>query len=429
MSPEEWTGLLPLERTTGPKKPWRLSNQLLHQVLSVCLIGSTAIPATAQKTTFQPSFSLDLFATNNVDYVGDEDRSDRGAGLGLRLPVERTLERGSIAFLYHPVIVAHDEFTELDNIRHLASLAVSTRPSRSSSLSIRAGYLRSQRQGDPRSVDPADLFLDRRTDRQRASVDLSYQGRLGRHWDWSLAVGGADWKYEEISGFEEDSPSVPVEDRSEFRSAVNVARILSHASSIGVSYGYRMFDLELSGEETSQSISLVYTREIENRLSLRASMGGFFNSEEAGSGSAGSLGDGQSGVQVAVSIIRTFRQSSLTFLVGHVPTAGGARIGTSINGYIGVSYTSSGLRDWTWGLYSRLARRDPSDPQLEIIDSFSAGIQVGRHLGRQLAIRLGGNYVYQSGDEVAANDSYLRGQLGLVWFPLGRSGGMGGVSY
>ena len=429
MSAEEQTGHIPVGGSPGPEQPLRLSNRSLPQVLFGCVFSLIAIPAAAQKTTFNPAFNLDLFASNNVDYVGDSGRSDRGLHLGLSLPVERSLKRGSIAFNYNPAITLYGEFTELDNISHLVSLEASTQPSRNSSLSFRAGYSKTQEQGDPRSLDPADLFLDRRTDRERASVDLFYQAQPAERWSWDFSLGASGWLFQEIEDFEEEQPGIPLEDRVEFRGTVGVARTLSPSDSIGLSYGFRFFDLDLSGEETSQSVSLVYQRDIEDRISLGLSLGAFYNTGDATTGAPGSRGGEQSGVQGGLSLTRTFRQSSLSFVAGHAPSAGGARIGTSLNGYVGLSYVSANTRYWNWGLLSRVARRDPSNPEQPTIDSFTASIQIGRNLGRQLGIRLGGDYVYQSSSaEVAADSSYLRGSLGLVWFPLGRSGVMGGGS-
>ena len=130
--------------------------------------------------------------------------------------------------------------------------------------------------------------------------------------------------------------------------------------------------------------------------------------------------DQRSGAQGTLRLTRAFRRSSLSIFAAHIPTSGGARIGTSTNSYFGVSYGNRTSRDWIWGLHTRVARREPSDPKRPIVYSFSAGFTVSRRLGQLMGIGLRANYIKQTGDRAVSEGLYLRGGLGLVWYPLGR---------
>jgi hypothetical protein len=249
---------------------------------------------------------------------------------------------------------------------------------------------------------------------------VGYRGRVHRLWNWGFSVGGSQWRFTEIQDFESPEPEVPLEDRSELRGSLELTRDVSPTASFGVRYGYRFFDLEFSGEETSHLVSLVFRRELEERLSLVATVGGFVSTGEAAAGSMGSPDDQRSGAQGTLRLSRSFRRSSLSIFAGHIPTSGGARIGTSTNSYVGVSYGNRSSRHWIWGLHTRVARRDPSDPERPTINSFSVGFRVTRRLSQLMGIGFRANYIRQTGDVAVSEGLHIRGGLGLVWYPLGR---------
>lgn len=391
--------------------------------LSVLLQG--AVPARAQETRFDPQISFSLFRTTNIDFVGDGP-SDSGFRLGVVLPVNRPLENGSLSFSYRTFFESFEQSTALNNLDHWLSLAISKSPSRNSNIGMKVGYILTQQQGRADSVEEGDLFLNERTKRQTVNLGLSYSSALGARWQWALAAGFWDWSYDEIEGFDDETPDRRLEDRTELRGSFELTRALSRSNAIGFSLTYRQFDLELSGEEDTQSASLVYRREIEERMSLSVSAGGFVSSGTAAGGPGGSQSDSRSGFQGTVSLSRALEHLNFTFVVGHTPSAGNDRLGTSTNTTIGVSLSGNPTRKLSWGVFSRYASREPNNRLEPTIDSFALGSSMGIRFRRELSIRIGINYTNQIADDARDEGSFVAGQVGLVWHPLARTRWAGG---
>lgn len=379
-----------------------------------------ATAATAQRTTFDPQVNVGLFSTNNVAITREDARSDWGLRLGLILPVVHQLDRGSLAFTYSPWIELFREADTFNNVSHRLRLGLDTKPTLDSSLNLTAAYTDTQDQGVVESADPADLFLTQRTDRQRASLDLIYGDQLRNRWNWGFALGGSIWNYERLVDSEDGADPIPLEDRSEVRSSVQLMRSLSPTTSLGLRYGYRRFVLELSGDENSHSVSFVFQKDIEERLSLEFSVGGFRNTGEAVSGEVDSSSDSRSGVQGQFRLTRLWQQSSLTMVAGHRPSSGGARIGTSVNSFVGLSYGNRGDQVWTWGLDGRVARRDPSNENQKVVNSLALGGRVGRRLNRKTIIRMTARVFDQTDDGGQTKGTYIYAWVGVVWRPLAR---------
>ena len=379
-----------------------------------------ATAATAQRTTFDPQVNVGLFSTNNVAITREDARSDSGLRLGLILPVVRQLDRGSLAFTYSPWVEFFREADTFNNVSHRLRLGLVTAPTLDSSLNLTAAYSDTQDQGVVESADPADLFLTQRTDRQRASLDLTYGDQLRNRWNWGFTLGGSLWNYSRLVDSEDGADPIPLEDRSEVRSSVQLTRSLSPTTSIGLRYGYRRFVLDLSGDENSHSVSFVFQKDIEERLSLEFSVGGFRNTGEAVTGPLDSSSGSRSGVQGQFRLTRLWRQSSLAIVAGHGPTSGGARIGTSVNSFVGLSYGNRGSQVWDWGLDARVARRDPSNENQKVINSLALGGGVGRRLSRKTRIRMTARVFDQTDDGGETKGTYLYAWLGVVWRPLAR---------
>ena len=197
-------------------------------------LGLGPIPSVAQRTTFDPQVALGIRYTDNVAFVGEEDASDSVLRFALTLPVVRQTKKSSFSFTYSPYIVRHQDFGELDHDGHRLSLGLAHQPSPRSSLEVNASYARTQEQGDPESLDDADLFAARRTDRERASLDLAFRSQLRRRWTWSGSVGFSEWQFDEISGFEGEEPLTDLEDRMGLTGSVELSREFSRRASVGV---------------------------------------------------------------------------------------------------------------------------------------------------------------------------------------------------
>lgn len=382
--------------------------------------GLMATAAIAQRTTFDPQVNVGLFSTNNVALTREDPRSDWGLRLALILPVVRQLDRGSLTFSYSPWVELFRETDTFNNVSHRLRLSLVTAPTPESSLNLTAAYSKTQDQGVVESIDPADLFLTQRTDRQRSSLDFTYGDQLRNRWNWGFTLGGSIWNYDRVIDSGVGDEPIGLEDRSEVRTSFQVTRSLSPTTALGLRYGYRRFVLDLSGDENSQSFSFVYQKDIEERLSLEFSVGGYHNTGEAVTGPLDPSSGSRSGVQGQLRLTRNWRQSALAIVAGHRPSSGGARIGTSVNSYVGLSYGNRGDQVWDWGVYTRLARRDPSNENQKVINNLALGGRVGRRLNRKTTIRMTARVFDQTDDGGESSATYLYVWLGAVWRPLAR---------
>lgn len=391
--------------------------------VAIFLAGATVIAA--QQKQFDPQLSVGLFRTSNVAFVGDGP-SDTGLRLGLTLPVSRPLQNGSLAFRYSAGYQIYDRSTTLDNLSHRVSLAVSKSPSRNTSFGVQAGYIRTQEQGLADSLEETDLFLSQRSERETINFGLSLSSKISTRWEWSLSAGYLDWGFDPIEDFESESSEVALEDRTALSGSFTFARLLSETSALGFSLGYSQFDLEFSGEQDTQMASLVYSRELGERLSLSISAGGFVSSgtalEDVDEGSS----DSRSGFQGTLNLSRSLKRVSLSLFAGHMPSAGNDRPGTSVNTIVGVSVSSESARRWNWGVFARYAYRDPNDPTESSLETFALGADVGFVFGRSLSLQLGVNYTDQFGEGAEGEGSYVGAQVSLVWHPLARTRLAGG---
>lgn len=392
----------------------------LRHLAAWSVLGLLATTATAQRTTFDPQVNVGLFSTNNVALTREDARSDWGLRLGLILPVTHQLDRGSLSFTYSPWVELFRESDNFNNVSHRLRLGLATEPTLSSSLNLQAAYTDTQDQGVVQSADPADLFLTQRTDRQRASLDLLYADQLRNRWSWGFTLGGSLWNYSRLVDADDGADPIPLEDRSEVRTSVQLARNLTPTDSVGFRYGYRRFVLDLSGEENSHSFSFVFQKDVEERLTLEFSIGGFRNSGEAVTGPLDPSSGTRTGVQGQFRLTRSWRQSTLAIAAGHRPSSGGARIGTSVNSFIGLSYGNRGDQVWTWGLDTRVARRDPTNENQSVVNSVALSGRVGRRLSRKTTIRMTARIFEQSDKGEEARGTYLYTWVGVVWRPLAR---------
>jgi hypothetical protein len=386
----------------------------------IVLLLLAAAPAAAQETQFDPQISFGLFRTSNVEFVGDGP-SDSGFRLGLVLPVTRPLKNGSLAFSYRTGFQSFDNSSSLNNLSHRLSLVVSKSPTRRSSFGVQAGYTLTQEQGRADSLEEADLFLSQRTEREAANLAFSFTSTIATRWEWGLSAGYWDWRFDPIEDFESDTPTTRLEDRSELLGSVTFARILSQTSALGFSLAYRQFDLEFSGEQETQSASLVYRRDLEGRSSLSLSAGGFVSTGKALEGIGGSSSESRSGFQGTLSYGRSLKRMSVSISAGHAPSAGNDRPGTSVNTTLGVSISSQLTKRWNWGVFTRYALRDPNARNEPSVASFALGSSAGVRFRSSLSIHLGLNYTDQFGENPADEGSFVGAQVSLVWHPLART--------
>lgn len=383
------------------------------------LLSLTAMPAAAQRTIFNPSFTLGQVYTDDVGLGGATQQSDSYTRLSVILPVEREWPTGSLSFRYQPTFERFSKLSALDNTGHRGSLAINTSPSRLLSFGLRAAYSRDEQQSQLDSVDPADLFLLQRFLQERASGDLRLERRVGPRWQWNFAVGAANWRFTPL----EDVPpetSVVVENRKTLTGEVGFQHDLSRRTSVGFRYGFRRFELELSGEQSSHLASFVVGRSLGERTRWELAVGGFRSNGQALAVGGGP--DTRTGAQGTFSFSHDLPEVRFGISASHGPSAGGARAGTSVNSVVALNLSDAGVRKVHWDLFTRFARRDPSDPAQSVDESISVGGALAFEVQRLVDLSLSVRYIDQtSGRTDAAGSSYYRAGLSLVLHPLGRT--------
>ena len=156
--------------------------------LVVVGLAVLAGPLSAQRTTFNPRLALSYIYRSNIDFVGVPERDDSSLRLTMVLPVVRSTKTGSARVQYRGYIERFDEFSDLDDVGHRLTFGVDSKPGQRSAVALAGGYLRTQDQSDPTSLDSTDLFLTERLLRTRAFLDLGYRRSFSRRWGWRLDI-------------------------------------------------------------------------------------------------------------------------------------------------------------------------------------------------------------------------------------------------
>jgi hypothetical protein len=388
-----------------------------HQGTAVILaIAFASIPAAAQRTTFNPSFEVSRGYTNNVTYSGGSQVPDDFTTLAVILPVVKRTANGSLDFRYRPSFVRHDRFEQLDRDEHRLRFDFTKATSRLSRFGLRTSYVSSQLQGDASSLDDSDLIVYRRTNRDVALAGLGYESSRLKGWTWNLGLDGAIRRYEPVSDDEPPVPERRLEDRNELIGSLGFARNLSPRTSVGFVVSQAWFVLEVSGEELSTQLAATYDHRIGRHDSLRLALGGYYNTGDA----AGTDPDEpRTGGVVGVRWAHSFRRISLRLYLDHRPSAGGALTGTALQSVLGLAVSSSG-RQWLWGVYPRLARREPANPNELTRTSAALSGEVSRRFSDKLSLRLRSDFLnqYFTGEDEEDRSTFSV-YLGLIWSPVG----------
>lgn len=385
---------------------------------------AVALPVYGQKTTFSPRGSIGLNYTDNVRFVGkgeSEATDDSVLRLGLTLPWVRQLQRGAFTFSYQATYNKHDKFDSLDNLSHRLGLNLSKRSRPRSSLGLGVNYAKTQSQGNAQFLEDLDLFLNRRTDRESANFNFSYRGPFANRWGWNTSLGAAVNRFDEISGAEEVPPTEPLEDRETFHGALGIYYERSPGRAIGVTYTRSVFDLDRTGRETVQAVSLQLFRGLlQPTPSLTFSLGVFSRNIESDDPARAS--DSEVRLQGALTYRPTLRKVNLSLSAGHQPSGGGSRPGTSTNTLAAMTVGSKSTRRWGWQTSLRYALRDPTGEDQNTLESASLDASLFKELARNVSVRLRGGYVDQTGTGKDDRGSFYRAGLSLEFHRQQRGG-------
>jgi len=382
-----------------------------------------SVPA-GERTTFDPKITLSHRYTDNVRILEDNTASsDASTRLSIGLNLGHEMKNGSLEFNYTTGYIKYQDFDELDHTGHLLSFGLNTSPGRGS-LSVSTWFRRSQDQGEPDSLDEADLFLAQRTTRELIRTSVSYRRSVASgRWQWDVGVRGDRSRFEAIADFDSGTALTAVEDRIGYSGRLGFGRTVSPRTSVGVEYRYKEFELDVSQDETVNSFRFTLKHAATRKTAVNVRLGAFDRSQDPNPTAPTVDLDG-TGFSGRVSVIHGFKSYTLAFDAGHSPSSGGARQGTSTDTAVGLSLVPTlesgrvARRRWDWRLWTKYARRDPSDRTAPSIDSIGLGTWLERTFRFPLGLRLGALIVDQSGESAADDGSFYKTNVSLIYRPL-----------
>lgn len=380
-----------------------------------------AAPALAQKADFYPALALGTRYTDNVYYAlsgvqNDLKKvSDVANRLEIALPLRRESPTRSFEATYEGSFEKYREIEELDNDAHDIGLSFTWNRGPSSHVGLAASYARTQAQGDPSSLDPAEIILSDRTNRDLYSMSVRGGGGLGRRYQWAGSAEASRYEFEAISGA--PTPVGPIEDRDRRHAGIGIRRLITRATSVGLGYGYERFVLDVSGTEENHSLDLSVKHELNRDYTVDGEIGAFRRVTTVG-GTKQSFGGVD--LQGTFGLRRALRRLDILAAAERIPSSGGALEGTSTDTALALTLRGKPLRAWRWGYSTRYALRDPSTAGASTIRAVAAAGSVEWFVLRSMGLEFSADYVTQDGADVPElNGSYAEGELRVVWYPRG----------
>jgi hypothetical protein len=412
----------------------RRARRRLHGLaLSWFALAGASTPVAAQATKFNPSIEVEQIFTNNADIgVEGEAESDSVTRYSAELPVSREWRRGSWFFSYSPGYEVSRENDDLDHDTHELRFNLATEPSRTSSLAFNLSASRTQYDPQPELIEGTDVFLTRRTDRDLYFAGVSYgvDDLGGGRWSWTADADVFRAEYDEISGLEEDDSAPEPQGRTAYGAGFQLDREVSRRTAVGGRIEVNHFVLDEtddafaeSEDETAYAATLTMRRELSETSGWRAGLGVFATStDDAGPGDPAELDDdGEVGIQASASYSRELRSVRLSLGASHRPTAGGALQGTSTDSAVTLGLSGRFQRKWKWNWSMRGAHRNPRDDDPSVI-SLATGGGFERFFARVLGFTVDADWSRQEIEDFEEETiSVVRGAIGLVYYPLGRT--------
>ncbi len=410
-------------------KPYPMTRVCLSAAI-LCAISVSG--AWAQRTTFNPSLTVGGSYTDNIEYAATDESSDTASRIELDLPVSRRWDSGSMEFYYRPSYTQQSDEDDFDRDEHRLGFNTTSVIDRRTSWGFSAAYSKTQTQFSPviSDLDPIDddQFTFNPTERDSLGASLSLARTQSPRWNWQASLDWNEVDHEPIPGVPASViADSPVEDRSEYGGSFGFSRSLGRGASLGLQYRHRRFDLDLSGEEDSDTLSITWNRTVSRTLEFGISVGGFKSTGEAADGTNLATDDDErTGAQGSFNLTRSFRNSRVVFSASHEPTSGSNLVGTSTNTDAGVTYAGT-RRLWDWSVSGRYGLREPADSSSDDLENLSAGASIERFFQRQIGVRLGAAMTDQSGSGTSDRSAFSV-EVGFVWYPLGRTKLGGGSS-
>lgn len=387
-------------------------------LLLLAAIAAAAPPVAAQHVTFNPSLSLEQGYDDNVFYNANDQQSDSLTRFNADLPLRRESRTGFVDLRYRPSILRYSDFDGFDRDEHDLRIRWETESGPRNTFRVDGMYRKTQEYGEVASIDETDLFIGRRVERDRLRAAFDFEREQSARWSWGVNVSGSTTDYGPLLDSTDPSDLEPPEDKSDYGADLRATWAMSRTSRIGGRYGHREFDLDLSGEESSDTASFLFEKDFDERTSLELAVGGFHSTGTAAN--PGSPDDSRSGALVEFRFQRLYDRMRLTAVASHLPSAGGVFEGTATTSVVGVQLASLRTRQWRFKVAPRITRRDPSDETEGTRTTIGLLGELERAVSVKLAIRGRARWIDQSNDDPAIDDRQsFEAYIGLVWYPLG----------
>ena len=332
-------------------------------------------PVAAQQTVFSPTLMIEEARSGNVAYLGsneNEFRSDWITRLGLRLFLQREGRGGQAGMQYAGYLERYKTNSVLDHHEHMLGVNLASPAMRSSRVAFDAAYAYGQAQGNPGSLQSADLFLSQRTTRQGLRANLYYDWRGAGPWTFGTVGWASKTWFDQISGVPQGPQEAAVENRKEYGATVTLERARSALAKYGWVYGFTRYDLQLSGREDVHTLAMTFSLPVGRNGTVSFQVGGF---QRSGTTQPGQPSTTSGGLQAraGLGLTRTGRKVSVGINADRNASSGGSLQGTSTDTTLSVRVDDIQPGRWFWSAAARYALREPTDPQLSRIQTVAGG--------------------------------------------------------
>jgi hypothetical protein len=387
-------------------------------VLAVLWAAIPGAPSAAAAPAFNPRVSVDASHTDNVQYGSGERTPDWYSHLGLELPVRGEGPRSSWSLAYSPSYYRYQDTESLDHTEHRLDFGARTTPGRASTFSVLGAYEKTQLQGTASSLAAPDLYLTTRTERDFYRAEVAFERQAGARWSWNSALRGDRSRYSTISGFEPGAGEAVPEGKSNYEAELGARFTLTKSAASGIEYRFQKYVPEETAEVGVHLLNATMDYRAGRDVTVRVRAGAF-RREPSGEAAEQDTGR-ESGLQGGVEVERRARTLSLRFDAGYGPSSGGGLRGTSTDAIAGLSIGGGRERRFRWDAAARYARREPDLEGEATLSTVAGSASFEWLFGQKLGVRIGGEYVRQSGASLAAqNGSSATCTAGLTWYPRG----------
>jgi hypothetical protein len=385
---------------------------------SVFLVA--ALPAGAQRTTFNPSISIGSSYTDNVGYLDEPggNTEDTVTTARLVLPLVHQQDRGAMRLTYRTGWFLYGDESQNDSNEQSLTFGLNRKTRRRSTWTVTSRYLKTEEQqtspilpteitpGPSEGLDDVSLSLTERTDRQTIDATVGYGWTAGRKWGFNATF---------TAGESEFDGGADVEDRAWYGPSFSAQNTISRRTSLGVRYSFRRTELDLTGDEDFHTTDLFWNYDLSRKVGLGLHLGGFVRNPENSESETGTFG----GVDVRFNDGLTLGPVRLGFTASATPSGGGALVGTALASTAAV--TVSGVRTYpvNWQVGTFYNHRSPFDSSEPTTETYGLRAGVEPAISRIVGLRIGASYSEQTSDDPTQEGSFTRAGVNLVIYPLG----------